>query len=287
MWEMILKSWEGWNAMHTSGKYIALLLLLLIYLWCRKGGYRIGGKAVGGGLQAEQTSERTGWFLSYTTLLTIACVLPVTGALLMVYQTKFYDYPWIWSLVPITPMLAYGLVQVLEDGLQAVSLKKNWKRVLFVLSLLAVLCLAGGLGSMEQELQQEKTEYETAELLLDDLAEEGEGLCLWAPKSVLQYVRMIDSRVQVAYGRDMWDKSLNAFFYDVYGEAELELYETMCQAEEKSRFTDYEILSLATEQGITHLVLPAHVLYSDVVAVAECLGSEIQEKQGYFVIPIQ
>ena len=60
----------------------ALLLAALAYLWFTGRGK--GQKAL----------------LLYASLAAACCVLPVTAALLMAYQTKFYDYEWIGIQTP-------------------------------------------------------------------------------------------------------------------------------------------------------------------------------------------
>ncbi|MBQ7925143.1 MAG: hypothetical protein IJ335_02500 [Lachnospiraceae bacterium] len=273
MWEMIKHAWEGWLAMNLSGKYSALLILVLAYLWIGKMGYTI-----------REEQKR---ILLYATVLVPLCICPLTAAVLMGYQTKFFDYPWIWSLVPVTALIAMGGTIVLIRMKEELGLVKQWQQVTFVAVLIGVLWLSGGLGSQERRLLEEKTAYQDAELILGELQGESRELCIWGPTTVQEYVRIIDSRVRVPYGRNMWDESLNAYFYDTYDEETIRLYKAMDYAQHHAHFENREVLNLAIEKGVTHLILPGYVAREDVEAVAGGLGSEIKQLQGYFVITVQ
>lgn len=290
MWEMINNAREGFLSMHNYGKYTGLLIVLLLYLWCRKGGYTISR------MQCEKPQKG---LLFYATLMTIICSFPVTAVLLMVYQTPFYDYPWVWAMVPVTIMLAYGGTLLLADAWKAEVLKQNWQKALFVAVIVLLFVLSGGMGSREKELANQQTEYQITQRILETLTTDAtytvqntedvsgrqdRGLCIWAPTMVLEYVRMIEPDARVAYGRNMWDLSLNGFAYDVYGEEETALYDAMCEAQHRARFQDLEMLDLAMRRGVTHLILPGYVLRADVDAAAAYVGTDVLETEGYFVL---
>ena len=293
MWEMINNARDGFLSMHTYGKYTGLLIVLLLYLWCRKWGNTIS--------RTRCENPEKGLLL-YTTLMMVICSLPVTAVLLMVYQTAFYDYSWVWATVPVTIMLAYGGALLLEDAWRAEVLKRNWQKALFVGMFVLIFVMSGGMGSREKELVQQRTEYHTTQRILEMLASNGAytvkntengtgmqdgGICIWGPTMVLEYVRMIQPEIRVAYGRNMWDLSLNAFAYDTYSEEETALYDAMCEAEYRARFQDMEMLDLAMGRGITHLILPGYVLRTDVDAAAAHVGTDVLETEGYFVLLLQ
>ena len=75
-------AWLGWKSFISNGKLAALLLAALIFLWYNR----------------KQVERK---LLVYTSVMAVCCILPVTAVVLMGYQTKFYDYEWIWSLVPL------------------------------------------------------------------------------------------------------------------------------------------------------------------------------------------
>lgn len=292
MWELINNAREGFLSMHTGGKYTGLLLVILVYLWCRKCGHTLSGKKYAGPEKG---------LMVYTTLMAVICSIPVTAVLLMKYQTAFYDYTWVWAVVPATIMLAYGGTLLLEDAMDSEALKTTGSKVLFAAAFIAVFILAGGMGGREQEMALKKAEYQTTERLLNVLIQESDlkgddvsadaereaaGLCIWGPTMVMEYVRMIEPDMQVAYGRNMWDISLNAFSYDVYGEEEMRLYEAMSEAQNRARFSDIEMLKLAVDRGISHVVLPGYVLQADVEAAADYAGSSIRQVEGYYVLAL-
>jgi hypothetical protein len=97
MTELLRNASLGWADYKGSGKLAILLLAALMYLW-------FAGK------WRKQKA-----LVLYTTVAAVCCILPVTAALLMLYQTKFYDYQWIWSIVPLTAVTAYGATLFLEQ----------------------------------------------------------------------------------------------------------------------------------------------------------------------------
>ena len=97
MRELLRNAWLGWQNYTDDGKLAALLLAALLFLWLRN----------------KKVSQKG--FLSYAVLMTACCIFPVTAVLLMLYQTKFYDYQWIWSLVPVTPVIAWGITEFLTE----------------------------------------------------------------------------------------------------------------------------------------------------------------------------
>ena len=273
MWEMIRHAWEGWVGINLSGKYMALVILLLVYLWIGKVGYTI-----------REEQKR---ILLYAIVLVPLCICPLTAALLMGYQTRFYDYPWIWSMVPVTALIAMGGTVLLIRMRRDERLPRVWQQGLLAAVLVALLWLSGGLGSQEQQLSREKADYRATQLIVAELQRDNNALCIWAPTTVQGYVRIIDPQIQVPYGRNMWDTSLNAYFYDTYDEDSMMLYEAMDCAQNTAHFTDVEVMDLAIGKGVTHMVLPGYVAYEDVWNISQGLGAEIMQLQGYYVIPLQ
>ena len=75
--------------MNGQGKLFAVLLLLLLlcFLW-----------KLGEGKQKD--------LFSYGGIAAAACIFPLTAVLLMLWQTKFYDYEFVWTIVPLTALIA-------------------------------------------------------------------------------------------------------------------------------------------------------------------------------------
>lgn len=100
MTELLRNAWNGWRAYTDPGKLAALLLVSLVFLW----------------IYYKRVPRKE--FLIYTTMTAVCCIFPVTAAALMLYQTRFYDYEWIWSIVPLTAMVSYGVVLFVTDILK-------------------------------------------------------------------------------------------------------------------------------------------------------------------------
>ena len=90
MQELVRNAVNGWYRYTDSGKYPVLFLAALVLLWF------LSGKLV----------KEKRMLLVYATAVAALAVCPLTAVLLMIYQTKFYDYEWIWSAVPLLPVIA-------------------------------------------------------------------------------------------------------------------------------------------------------------------------------------
>lgn len=208
MTELMRKAWLGWAEYTDHGKLAALLLASLLFLW-------FGRK------KAEQRTLRL-----YATVMTVCCIFPPGAAVLMAYQTKFYDYMWIWSLVPMTAVTAWGIVLALE-GLWPDFRPGQWRRGLPAGAiLLGAVLLCGSLGRPVWSDKGQAAERSHAYSVLDELEEvwQEERLCLWAPQRIMEYAREANPEILLPYGRNMWDTSLNGYAYDVYDENIVEMY---------------------------------------------------------------
>lgn len=229
MSELVRNARLGWLHYIDNGKVAALLLAVLLFLW------------LGRHLRQKR-------LLLYTTVMTMLCICPLTAALLMVYQTKFYDYEWIWSLVPATLVIAMGGTIFLAEIWKSYGRRESWKPAVLTVFCLGVLLLCGSLGRHAWQEGQTFTNLETEErrqiaAALDAiLAEEGilgqgsteksQTICLWAPQEVMEYARAYSGRFCLPYGRNMWDDALNAYSYEAYDDTAREMYEWMCIMEE-------------------------------------------------------
>lgn len=265
-------AWLGWKSYTDGGKIAALLLAALFFLWY----YR--------------KKEGNLPFLAYTTVTAICCIFPVTAAILMIYQTKFYDYEWLWSLVPVTAAIAYGIVLLLAecwDGFQI----SQWRKGLPVtVLLLAVILLAGGMGRPAWDRAEQAKERQQAYGILDEIMElcpEGE-LCLWAPQEIMAYARERDSHIRLPYGRNMWDNSLNAWAYDTYDERTTALYQWMEQAG-KAEVADGVCVSLeesiqyARDIGVDCIVLPETISQETIRKMETALDVKARLLEGYWI----
>lgn len=255
--ELFHNAWSGWQSYVEGGKVIALLPAALLFLWCSR----------------KEKEQQV--FVMYASVATLGCILPVTAALIMRYQTGFYAYKDIWSLVPMTAVSACGA---------AVFLARKWKdgrqwryyglpAAALVLAAV-VFCAMPNPGALDDGREREKDQRQYVYGVVEQLAplcrDADHPLCLWAPREIMEYAREADGRILLPYGRNMWDPSLNGYTYDSYGECQKQLYLWMEQYQEEwSADMAGEILpGLVQEAGVNCILLPKNT-DPDVVAALE------------------
>lgn len=278
MTELMNNARLGWMEYTESGKLAALLLLALLWFWfgCR-----------------EHRSRYLSLFV-YTTVMTVCCICPLTAALLMTYQTRFYDYQWIWSLVPLTIVIALAGTLLRSELLQTYAEGRTGKRraIAITAAMLAVVCLCAPLLQNTRNTPNTVAEQaETArvlELLWEDREDkEDQEITLWAPRTIMEYSRTLDGSIRMPYGRNMWDPALNAYAYDTYGEAEETLYQWMCSAEENGEGENpAEAMDLAKQLGVTHLLLPGTLQPEVLTEIESYLGVQAQEAENYYLLEL-
>lgn len=207
MTELLKNAWLGWIRFTDGGKLAAVLLSALLFLW----------------LSGRWKSRKA--LFSYTVLTVLLCIVPATAAVLMLYQTRFYDYEWIWSLVPMTVTAAWGITEFLDGQWKNFS-PSRWRQGLPVtLLLLAVLLLCGGPGENSAARKAQAADRKRAGEVVSQVLEGREGdVCLWAPREILEQARRQSGSLKLLYGRNMWEESLNAYTYDTYSREIRELY---------------------------------------------------------------
>lgn len=308
MLELINNAWLGWRTYVGAGKLPALLLAIFLFIFL----YRNIDTSLKKNDLIFGTKEKRLYL--YTAAMTLLCICPVTAAVLMLYQTKFYNYEWIWSYVPMTAVIAAGgsgiLVLVwkkryaMKDRIRAVS-------VTVLIACVAVVCGSVGASmSYQTAFALENGDYESAVLVQYDKAalliseiegayREGRGpkaddtaICLWAPREILAHARQYSADIQLLYGRNMWDNALNAYSYDTYPEEYDRMYEWMelvseyGEAYNESRQENIgngECVKNAMAAGVNVIVLPGNTLEKTRADVAELTGAQVIEIEGYFV----
>ncbi len=199
MLELLNNAIQGWNFINGQGKLTALLFLVLLFLGIMK-------------YAGEQ--QVLYW---YTLGVTAICVIPVTASFCMVYQTRFYDYQWIWTYVPMTMMVSYGGVCFLRYCMGNASFTKVHKGVI-LLTVIALLCFCSNMGNQNGGIRNGISEWKETKTVLDKLAPAGGQECLWGPRELMESARAVRGDMKLLYGKNMWDKSLNAYSYDTYSE---------------------------------------------------------------------
>lgn len=269
MQELLRNAVSGWQRYTDDGKYAVLLLGILLFYWYLK---RTGSDAC-------TVNRNLLW--KYTVLTAAMAIFPVTGAILMKYQTRFYDYEWIWSPVPVTLVIAAGMTGIYLECYRRYWKGKLLKPAFLAAAGLALLFLCGNMGKSLVQSEMNAEGKETAVRIweeinaLSDAADHGdenrdrdlgntENICLWAPREIMQYVRGVSADVQLLYGRNMWDQALNAYSYDTYASELTALYEWMEQLDEDEREAVSEkaegmgavYLEAALEYGVNCIVVP-------------------------------
>lgn len=266
MRELLRSAGQGWQTFNDDGKLAAILLISLTVLW-------VYYKAV-----------REKRFLVYTTAVTLLCILPVTGAALMLYQTWFYDYRWIWSIVPMTAMIGFAVTLFLTEFLQELTGKSRKKQILATVMMLIVLCFCGGMGAKPFESFGSRERQQAEEILteLKDKMQE-EQICLWAPREVMEYARAYDGEIQLLYGRNMWDPALNAYSYESYSRELTELYQWMEAMPWEETAEPAYCARTAWSAGANCILLPGDKTGETVTSFEEALGVQAREIGDYLI----
>lgn len=284
MAEMFSNAWTGWFRVTEEGKIMALFLVSLLFLW-------IGGR-----------QEKQKALLRYGTFSALCCIFPVTAAMLMLYQTRFYHYEWIWSMVPVTILTAYAGTRVLAECWQGFR-REAWRRGLpLTAGLLAVAFLCCGQSGPGAARADERAWGERTERILETVGPDMEGsqVCMWAPRKIMEYVRRLDGSILLPYGRSMWEGDLGGYSLDTYSREMEQLYHWMSLAEEtcmedgfdttemvRERMEEQMLsteacLEIAEQAGVNLLVLPENVNRILLDEVTCFTGVSPRQVSGYF-----
>lgn len=293
MQEILTNAWLGWQRYNDNGKYAALLLLVLLFLWFRR----------------EREKQRI--LLVYTTLVTIFCIVPVSAAFLMIYQTKFYDYEWIWNYVPVTLMIAYGATVFLSEYWE--NCKMNIGKCIGVSAVaLVVIFLCGSMGQDNYGVETGKQERSGAKEALGLLIEEGgNDICLWAPKEIMENARTYDGNIRLVYGRNMWDAALGGYSYETYEKTQELLYLWMCNVAETG-MVEYAVetdagsgsgnfvaetaeniidsawcFEAAKAVGVNRVLIPGDILPEELQKLKKAWGMEPELLGAYYLFVVE
>ncbi|MCH5342409.1 MAG: hypothetical protein J1E64_00110 [Acetatifactor sp.] len=298
MRELFRNAWLGWGRYTENGKFAALLLAVLLIFWLlQRAAFGDHKKFLG--------------LMVYTSFMTVACICPVTAVCFMLYQTRFYDYEWIWSLVPVTAVIAAGgtvfLEKIWEDYSHPKE-KRYFRASLFTAALVLLIFFSGSLDQKVWNDGVTGSERAQVEAVLERLMTEQdeEGLCLWAPREVLECARAYSGEIFLLYGRDMWDGALGAYTYEVYDETRRELYLWMDHAEESGSLVGIvEVLTVdeageqhngekqldgivciqdAINMGANRILLPGNMQEEDLEQIEKALSVEAEELGGYILL---
>lgn len=271
MAELVKNAWDGWLSYISTGKLPAALLISLLFLW----------------IYYKRVRQKE--FLIYTTVVMILCILPVTAAVLELYQTRFYDYKWIWSIVPVTAMTAFAVTLFLTEFLQDFSGGSRKRQAAAVLLLAAGLIFCGGMGSRPWDgsgKQGEVQERRQAEALLEKLQERlpGRQICLWGPREVMEYARAFDAGILLLYGRDMWDLDLTAYSYEAYPGGYRDLYQWIEAAAGTETVPVAYCAGALAASDVNCILVPADKPEEDIECFEDMLGVQAEKLDGYYLL---
>lgn len=287
MREFLGRAWSGWLEYMGAGKLTAVFFLVLLLLWL---------------LKLEKSRHFT--LEKYALFLAATCICPVTAGILMKYQTAFYDYQWIWTLVPVTAVIAYGGTLLLDRLVCSDTFSARQKGMLGAAALL-LLFLCGAYGNTgtrwsSRDLRQERGK---AALVLEQIGEGG-TVCLWAPEEIMAHARGLDGSVTLAYGRNMWQEALNAYSYDTYTPEQREMYVWMVMAGRTGQMDqeigDYlrvvgeippvgtvlkgeEMMRSAIDLGVNRILLPGCMEENALAELEALLGVPAEKLEDYYL----
>lgn len=217
--EYVAQAYEGLLQYLSHNNLVVILSAVLLFFWLA---------------EKKETNEKTGRLLFYTLLMVIILVCPLSAMAVMLYQTAFYDYTWAWSLVPLTIVIAYGVVVFWEK-------ETNLIRKMGIIGLtVVILCLTGNQGMIQKVSTREaEGRSETKQILQEIVAFNVQKDCVvWAPRTVMQEIRRYDGRIMLVYGKDMWDEKSGAYDYEAYNQEITDAYTWLEKAIEYSNLAE-------------------------------------------------
>ncbi len=291
--EWLRDAWIGWENYRTFAKPVALFFAVLLYLAMTRG----------------KRSDAVGQMTGYSAVTALLCILPPTAAVLLIYQTRFYNYEWIWSLVPLTAVTALGGTLLLTERWRSWEKLNNiCYNIVLAALIVGVILLCGRPGTDEWKQQTAPEKRAAAERVLTAAAEDsgGEEIYLWAPREILAHARVLDDSIKLLYGRNMWDNALNAYSYDSYppeledaflwleGAAENGQWSQRIEKADEpggeitAKVTDgAEQITYALEAGANCIFLRDNLTedaMKEAAAFSEANGLEIQRIEGYLFL---
>ncbi len=201
----IKQAYEGLNRYLSQNHFIVILIAILLFVWITK---------------STKIKKEANRLLVYTLIMLIVLSCPLTAAIAMVYQTSFYNYEWIWSMVPVTIVISYGFVLIWRQE------KTKIQRMKLFIVVLGVFCICGNFGRIQRVTPEEgKVRGDSAEVVrvLANI-EMQDDFIVWGPREIMQEIRRLDGDVCLVYGRDMWEEKAGAYDYEVYNAELIDAY---------------------------------------------------------------
>lgn len=205
-----------------AGKYLALVIIGMFFLWI---------------LGRYKKSQSTRHLMLFGITMTLLVIVPITGMLLMAYQTKFFDYRHLFLLLFPMVFIPWAITEALDQGVNYMKQnaeegdlikEKPWVvRTAGAAIAVCFLMLSGNLltEGVEVNFTFAKDKVPASAMEVFELLEDRDVLI--APNEVIEYARAYDGDIKLIYGRDMWQPALRAYTYNTYDEETCEIYKWM------------------------------------------------------------
>lgn len=260
----------GWQDYLKSEKLIVFFFLVLLIFWLRNkwDDYRV--------------------LFDYSAVVAFVCIFPPTAVGLMLYQTKYYDYQWILALIPINTVIALGGT-VLLSQLREFKKIKNSRKWFVVFVLFSILVLSGSKSETDWQVKDGKERKAQVQAVLQEIS--GDQRVLWAPDDILEYSRELRPDINLLYGRDMFQKDLGGFSFDVYDAKTVACYDWMVLAQtyyEQSRFPIDDIywFDWIVEKGVNVVILPESLRESTRHRIERHYHTESRKVGDYYLLTL-
>lgn len=251
-----------------NGQYLMLFMTALLFIWLREG---------------QNKKE----FLRFSLTMLLLLLFPPTAGLLIRYQTAFYLHENIWRLLPLTALLAYGLVLAGEQMRLGAA----------VLTVLLFLCgtLSLGRTMTEERNRMDGLPEEAAILTFLDIPEDG-FVYLLAPDEISSWARIYSGNLLLPYGRNLYEPELTAFLYDTYGGEMQGLHDWIngslapAEDEEQAIRQQADYLNYCAEAGYHYLIF-SYEYYNgalaDALAGQEAYREDTTARLPYVICKLQ
>lgn len=262
-----------------DGQYLALFIAVLLFIWL-----------------AEERKNQL--FIRCSLAILILLLFPPAAELLIRYQTGFYGRENIWILLPMTAMLAYGLVLAETKMMTALmrnegskisfSTIKNRIMETFILVILTALLFLGGTLSVAKTEAMKRQELgglpQDAKILAYLNIPKDDFVYLLAPDEISSFARIYSGNLLLPYGRDLYEEGLNAFLYDTYDEEMQLLHDwingslVIPKDSESAKKQQAYFLYYCAEAGYHYLIF-SYERYDE--ALAEALAEQDAYRESY------
>lgn len=170
-------------------------------------------------------------------------------------------YP-LWKVtlgIPLLPFLAYAGVMLAESLCKEAGNKKSGRYAVGV-GIVLVIMMSGTIMPWSERTDLEyagRNIAPTERQMMEEVSEaasvligRGDGALLVAPKGIMNSIRRYDSRIQLVYGRNLWQTGALDYLHETYTDAAI----LLCQRMENTEANVTETVEMALEQGCNLIV---------------------------------